>query len=39
MLHFLGEFAADRVGDIDLAALQRRQSGRLVGDRSEDEAL
>ena len=37
--HLLGEFAADRVGDVDLAALQRREAGRLVRDRAEDEAL
>jgi len=32
LLHFLGKLAADRIGDVDLAELQRRQPGCFVGD-------
>ena len=38
-LQLLGELAADRVDDVDLAALQRRQPRRLVVDRLEHQAL
>ena len=39
LLYVLGELAADRVGDIDFAALERGQAGGLVGDHLEHEAL
>src|SRR5256886_3849227 len=38
-LQLFGELAADRIDDVDLAALERRQAGRLVADHLEDEAL
>ena len=39
LLQLLGELAADRVGDVDLAALQRRQPRRLLGHHLEDQPL
>jgi len=39
LLDVLGQLAADRVGDIDLAALQGGDPRRLVRDDPEDEAL
>jgi hypothetical protein len=39
MLDLLGKLAADRVGDVDLAALQSREAGRLLGDVLHDQPL
>ena len=39
MSHFFREFAADRIGDVDLAALQRGQPGRLVRDHLHHDPL
>jgi hypothetical protein len=36
---FLGELAAHRIDDVDLAALQRREPRRLFGNDLEDQAL
>src|SRR5438309_8032447 len=36
VLDLLGQLAADRIGDIDLAALQGGEPGRLVGNDFED---
>src|SRR5205814_3505952 len=38
-VQLLGELAADRVGDVDLAALERREPRRLVGDRTQHDTL
>ena len=38
-LELLGELAANRVGQVHLAALQRGQPGRLVGDDAQDQPL
>jgi len=39
VLEFLSEFAADRIDDVDLAALECRQPRRLVRDHLEDQTL
>ena len=39
LLQLLGQLAADRVGDVHLAPLERGQAGGLVGDHAQHEAF